>query len=116
MSQLRCKACNWAQDEFWSDDYSPLDELKTDHLKELLVKGDFTIIERWIADEMGMGYELRNNLCYVPWREYVISVLLEAENKVKNMRFRTEAEWKVYKTTTGNKCPVCGADALTTEV
>jgi hypothetical protein len=116
MAWLCCKACNWSQDEFWSEDYTPLDELARDYSREILMRSETAVVEKWIAEELGQSYEMKGDLCHVSWKDYMVSVLQEAENKVKNMRFRTEAEYHAYKAVNGTKCPVCGAvDALVVE-
>jgi len=114
--RIRCKKCGWLQDCFWSENYNPLDELVTDHMKACLMSYSTTKMDTWMADECGISYsDSKDGECTVDSKDYVVFYLQEAVNKIRNMMWRTDTEWKVYKTANGPKCPKCNENSLIEE-
>ena len=97
---LHCHACDWSQDDFWSESYNPIRHLLDD--EEGLL--DF---ERLDKSFVGEGFQTDDEpLMGLTTREVIVQNLEKAANTIRDMVFLTPEDAK------GQACPKCGEDAL----
>jgi len=94
MAFLHCHKCGWEQDDFWSENYNPIKSLQ-DWMKDLLTKD----LEEVFGTDEFTGYT-------VTWRELLAKECEKAAKAIRNMKWRTE---KDYKESEDQTCPKCGS-------
>jgi hypothetical protein len=101
MAFVYCRNCDWEQDDCWSESYNPFKRL-LDWQDRLLEKN---------LDEKLDGYFDKNaleewGLVGKTWRDFLINELTISQNRIKNMKWKTE---KDFKNDPDKKCPKCGS-------
>ena len=92
---IYCKNCDWSQDDFWSEDYTPLTFLAT--WSEALLRKDLDKEKDWDAGKKTT-------------RQVVLEAIDDAKRAIENMKYPTYEQFKEENPEC--KCPKCG-DYLT---
>lgn len=109
MSYLHCHACNWCQDDFWSEHgYTPLRRDTIDWLKSLLFKEKISL-DTYLCIEQKIPILVENGgICDVDPREFVANELERIAKRIRNMNVKTYEEWN--KVEDNWRCPKCGSN------
>ena len=105
MAFVYCRKCDWSQDDFWSKSYNPMnspsdwiDQIIKYDLNEPLA-GHF---DSYALKEMGLESKT--------YREFFMYELEKNARKIKNMKWKTEKDFKDDQSPT---CPSCGGTEFT---
>lgn len=108
MSYLHChsKNCGWSQDDFWSENYSPVNFSQYSDLYEDLFK-DKMYFDKDCLMDMGIKYFVDpDGRTYCRGRDYVAHELERRAKRIKGMLVKTYDEFLEKKDTL--VCPRCG--------
>lgn len=95
MAYLHCHNCGWSQDDFWSEDYNPLNNDVIRWLGEALMR-----------DTIESDEGPRVGVIEIDSRMFVSRALGRLRQKIRGMRWKTLEEWMKVKDTA--VCPGCG--------
>ncbi len=100
MSYLHCHACDWSQDDFWSESYNPI--------RHLLNSEDWLLdFDKLDKSFVGEGFRTDDEpLMGLTTRQVIVRDLEKAANTIRNMVFLREEDAK------GQPCPLCGEHTL----
>jgi hypothetical protein len=107
MSYLHCHNCDWSQDDFWSERYSPFHGDHWDYdirmFEDIALTGKLD--RKLIDDKWDMkGLELPDTTTY---REFFALNMERKARVIRNMAAPTDADWQKIKPEF--KCPKCGS-------
>lgn len=106
---LHCE-CGWSQDDFWSIEYSPLDNPCFNSLKKELLQGKIYLLVDKPHPLIGNITVLHDeNGFYVDSREYVAVQLERIARNIKGMAVPTIEDWEDIKE--NFRCPKCGKNS-----
>jgi len=110
MAYLRCDNCGWEQDDFWSEDgWNPFYKTQIEDLRNILnkgLKGEKIKLDANLAEDLGVPHELVNRTAHIDFKEMLVWELDRIKNKILNMTWYTEAE---FRGDPNPVCPQCGS-------
>ena len=110
---IYCSRCDWNQDDFWSDDYNPI-EKNAENLAELIKKAidqeqpqRLVSTDRTEAVKQGMPFDIdRNGNAQVDIRDYLAKKLENLGRRIREMHWLTKED---FDQDTNQTCPRCGS-------
>ncbi len=109
MAYLHChtKNCGWSQDDFWDENYNPVNFSQDSDLFKNLMSDKLYFLDENSLKEMGIKYyKDEGNKIYFYGGDYVIWKLQRRINRISRMIVKTYKEFLERKDTL--KCPRCG--------
>jgi len=109
MAYLHChtKNCHWSQDDFWdASGYTPFRDDIIAYLKKLLFEDRVYMDSEFAAERPDILWNRDDKGIWCRGTELVASELERKARNIRKMVFRTEAEWRVARSSA--VCPECG--------
>lgn len=101
MAFLHCHACDFSQDDFWTESYNPITFLEKNFTKDLLTRDldeKVGMDKYWLEEN-----EYRNDITR---RELIAWELERHALRIREMEYRTFEEYQ--EKNPERKCPWCG--------
>lgn len=112
MSYIRCKNCNWSQDDFWDKDgYTPFRKDIVEYLTNCLFQEKKYFDYGFVAEHPDIEWHYEDSQAWCKGTDLVASILMSKARSIRNMKFPTYQSWKdAGKDAT---CPQCGHQKFT---
>jgi hypothetical protein len=99
---VRCMDCGWEQDDFWNEDYNPLDALA--HWREVLLTADLD--DTYSRD----GKYAKDDGTFKTYQDVLADECESAAKHIRGMIWRTS---KDFSDDPDPRCPSCGSERVT---
>jgi len=108
MAFLHCHTpnCNWSQDDFWDENYTPVRQEIMKDLNKQLFKEKIYFDKEFFEDNPSLLQFQDEKGFYCTGTDYVAWDLERRAKRIRNMLVKTYDEFKEQKDTL--KCPKCG--------